>query len=186
MGNNEERRSAWWSRGRGLPSAVYESWKESLAAQLGRPARILAWATTPAGFCIASLATLSYGTEDAWQHIGWHEIEHGGWNAELRRLSWVLYAIPGQAATRGSLELTEPGRIPELFRERISATIAVEKFVPLSGERGVTVTARRDLGRGGAVSWHGTLTRGLSWQTDGVPAAVDQALEQVRAEYELS
>jgi hypothetical protein len=76
--------------------------------------------------------------------------------------------------------------MPELFRERISATITVQKFIPLSGERGVTVTARRDLGRSGTVSWHGTLTRGLSWQTDGVPAAVDQAMEQVRAEYDLS
>ena len=30
---------------------------------------------------------------------------------------------------RGSLELTDPGRFPELFRERIQATIAVERFV---------------------------------------------------------
>ena len=186
MGNEKARRSAWWSRSRGLPGAIYDSWKASLAAQPGRPARILAWAMTPAGFCIASPATFSNGNEDAWEHIGWHEIERGGWNAELRTLSWVFYAAPGQAATRGSLELIESGRMPELFRERISATIAVEKFVPLSGERGVTITARRDLGGGGAVSWHGTLTRGLSWQTNGVPAAVDQAMEQVRAEYDLS
>ena len=185
VGNNEGRRSAWWSRSRGLPDAVYESWKSSLTTQPGRPARILAWATTQAGFCIASPATFSYGNDDAWQHIGWHEIERGGWNAELRKLSWVPYAAPGQAPARGSLALTDSGRMPEVFRERISATIAVERFVPLSGERGVTITARRDLG-GGAVSWHGTLTRGLSWQAAGVPAAVDQAMEEVRAEYDLS
>jgi hypothetical protein len=186
VGNGKARRSAWWSRSRGLPSVIDEPWKASLAAQPGRSARILAWATTPVGFCIASPAALSYGNEDGWEHIGWHEIERGGWNAELRTLSWVLYAAPGRAAVRGSLELIEPGRMPELFRERISATIAVEKFVPLSGERGVTIAARRDLGRAGAVSWHGTLTRGLSWHTNGVPAAVDQAMEQVRAEYDLS
>lgn len=186
MGNNERGHSAWWSRSRGLPSAVYDSWRASLAAQTGVPTRILAWAATPTGFCIASPAILSYRNEDAWEHIGWHEIERGGWNAELRRLSWVLYGAPAEAATRRSLDLTEPGRLPELFRERVLASIAVEKFVPLSGERGVTITARRDLGRSGAVSWHGTLTRGLSWHTAGVPAAVDQAMEQVRAEYELS
>jgi hypothetical protein len=185
VGNNERGRSGWWSRSRGLPSAVYDSWMASLTAQPGRATRILAWAGTPIGFGIASSAVFSYGNQEAWEHIGWHEIERGGWNAELRRLSWVLYAAPGIAATRGSLELTEPGRIPELFRERISASIAVEKFVPLSGERGVIITARRDFGRRGAVSWHGTLTRGLSWQTDGVPAAVDQAMEQVKAEYDL-
>jgi hypothetical protein len=185
MGNKDVSRSAWWSRSRGLPSAVYESWRASLAGQPGRLTRILAWAMSPTGFCIASPAAFSYGNENGWGHVGWHEIEHGSWNAELRRLSWLRYAAPGEAPARGSVELTEPGRMPELFRERILATIAVEKFVPLSGERGVTVTARRDLGRGGTVSWHGTLTRGLSWQTEGLPAAVDQAMEQVRAEYEL-
>ena len=116
MGNVKARRAAWWSRSRGLPSVIAESWKASLAAQPGRSARILAWATTPVGFCIASPAALSYGSEDGWEHIGWHEIERGGWNAELRTLSWVLYVGPGQAALRGSLELIEPGRMPELFR----------------------------------------------------------------------
>jgi hypothetical protein len=75
--------------------------------------------------------------------------------------------------------------LPELFRERIVATIAIEKFVPLMGERGVTISARRDLGGTGAVVWHSTLTRGLSWQTAGVRAAVDQAMEQVRTEYDV-
>jgi hypothetical protein len=75
--------------------------------------------------------------------------------------------------------------MPELFRERILATIAVEKFVPLVGERGVTISARRDLGGAGTVAWHSTLTRGLSWQTAGVRAAVDQAMEQVRTEYDV-
>ena len=73
---------------------------------------------------------------------------------------------PARHPPHGSLELIEPGRLPELFRERISATIAVERFVPLAGERGVIIAARRDLGGSGAVVWHGTLTRGLSWQTD--------------------
>jgi hypothetical protein len=185
VANNAGGRSAWWSRGRGLPSAVYDSWQVSLPAQPRGLGRILAWAASRTGFCIAALATFSYGNENGWEHVGWHEIEHGSWNAELRRLSWVCYAAPGEAPARGSVELTEPGRMPELFRERILATIAVEKFVPLSGERGVTVTARRDLGRGGAVSWHGTLTRGLSWETDGVRAAVDQAMEELRTEYDV-
>jgi hypothetical protein len=185
VGNNTAGGSAWWSRSRGLPKAIYDSWRTSLATEPGRPARIFAWATTSTGFCIASPATLSYGDEEAWKHIGWHEIERGAWNAELRKLTWALHAAPGKSSPRGSLELIEPGRLPELFRERIVATIAIEKFVPLVGERGVTITARRDLGGTGAVAWHSTLTRGLSWQTAGVRAAVDQAMEQVRAEYDV-
>jgi hypothetical protein len=185
VGNDTVRGSAWWSRSRGLPRTVYDSWRPSLAAQPGRPSRILAWAKTSTGYCIASPTTLSYGDEAGWTHVGWHEIERGSWNAELRRLSWVLHAAPSKSSPRGSLELVQPGRLPDLFRERIVASIAVEKFVPLVGERGVTITARRDLGGSGTVVWHSTLTQGLSWQTDGVPAAVDQAMEQVKAEYDV-
>ena len=185
MRSDEGRGSAWWSRSRGLPKTVYESWKTSVDGQAHRPTRILGWAKTSTGFCIASPAAFSFGDQLAWEHLGWHEIERGGWNAELNKLSWVRYAPPGEAPARGVLELTEPGRLPELFRERISATIAVERFVPLAGERGVIIAARRDLGGSGAVVWHGTLTRGLSWQTDGVRAAVDQAMEQVKAEYDI-
>ena len=97
----------------------------------------------------------------------------------------MLHAAPGKPSPRGSLELVQPGRLPDLFRERILASIAVERFVPLVGERGVTITARRNLGGSGTVVWHSTLTRGLSWQTDGIPAAVDQAIEQVKAEYDV-
>lgn len=185
VGNDTARGSAWWSRSRGLPRAIYDSWRSSLGTQPGRPGRILAWATTPRGFCIASPATLSYGDEEDWKHVGWHEIERGAWNAELRKLTWSLHAAPGKPSPRGSLELVEPGRVPALFRERILATIAIEKFVPLVGERGVTITARRDLGGTGTIAWHSTLTRGLNWQTAGVRAAVDQAMEQVRTEYDV-
>jgi len=185
VGNEKGRGAAWWSRSRGLPDAAYKSWKASLAAQPAQPTRILAWARTSAGFCIASPATLSYGDQQGWKHIGWHEIERGGWNAELQKLTWVRYALPGAVPASGALELTDPGRFPELFRERIQATIAVERFVPLAGERGVIIAARRDLGGSGTVAWHGTLTRGLSWQTIGVRDAVDQAMELVRAEYDV-
>jgi hypothetical protein len=153
--------------------------------QPSRPPRILAWARTANGYCIASPAAFSYGNEQVWKHVGWHEIERGSWNAELQKLTWLRYGAHGEAPSREWLELTEPGRFPELFRERITATIAVERFVPLAGERGVIIAARRDLGSRGSVAWHGTLTPGLSWQTAGVRAAVDQAMEQARAEYDV-
>ena len=68
-----------------------------LAAQPDRPARILAWARTSTGFCIASPTTLSYGDEEGWTHVGWHEIERGGWNAELRQAELGTSRSAGQA-----------------------------------------------------------------------------------------
>jgi hypothetical protein len=130
---------------------------------------------------VGSPAALSWsGAENAWTHLGWHEIERGGWNAETTTLSWILYG-----GRRGSVTLEKPGRLPELFRERIAATIALERFVPVAGDRGVIVTARRDLAAGGAISWHSTLTRGLTWHSEGVQAAADRAMAELRSEYDL-
>ena len=175
-----EKGSAWWSRSRGLAKPVYASW----VASLGRPARnsgrILVWARAADGYCIGTPARFSYGDETSWSHLGWHEIEHGTWNSETALLSWTRHG-----GGRGSVQLTEPGRMPELFRERIAATIALERFVPLAGERGVTITARRNLDDAGAISWHSTLTRGLTWQTEGVREAADQAMARLRLEYDL-
>jgi hypothetical protein len=172
--------SAWWSRGRGLAKPVYASWVASLGEPAGGSPRILAWARSEDGFCIGSPARLSHGGEAGWSHLGWHEIEHGSWNAETATLSWTRHG-----GGRGSVRLTQPGRLPELFRERIAASIALERFIPLAGERGVIITARRDLSDGGSISWHSKLTRGLTWQTEGVREAADAALARLRMEYDL-
>jgi hypothetical protein len=179
------RESAWWSRARGLPKDVHSAWLKSLVEQPGRPARILAWGTSSEGWCIGSPAALSYRRDGVWHHVGWHEIERGDWEAEQRRLSWSQYVGADESTRAVSVVLTEPGRLPELFRERISASIAIQKFVAISGERGVLVTARRALGPSGEIIWHGTVTKGLSRRTESVQEAVDQATAAVRSEYDL-
>jgi len=175
-----EKGSAWWSRSRGLAKPVYASWVASLGGPARNSARILVWARTAEGYCIGSPARFSYGDEMGWTHLGWHEIEHGTWNSETAVLSWTRHG-----GGRGAVQLTQPGRMPELFRERIAATIALERFVPLAGDRGVTITARRNLDDAGSICWHSTLTRGLTWQTEGVREAVDEAMARLRGEYDL-
>jgi len=175
---------------RGLPAEVFASWRASLEERPGAVHRILAWARADADYVVGSPAVLSVGngiggagdaSPGEWRHVGWHEIEHGGWNAESRSLSWTLYG-----GRRGRVGLADPGRLPELFRERVAASIVVERFVPLRGEeRGATVTARRDLGGAGSVTWHSTLTRGLSWSED-VAEEVARASAELQSEYGTS
>jgi hypothetical protein len=101
----------------------------------------------------------SYGSESAWRHVGWHQIEQGGWNAETHKLSWSTY-------------------------DGVSASIVAERFVPIAGERGVTVSGRRDLAEASpAITWHQTLGRGLSWNSDEVREAANVALAELQAEY---
>jgi len=119
--------------------------------------------------------------DQEWRHIGWHHIEHGGWDAATRRLRWTAYG-----GDSDEVELLDPGQLPELFRERVAASIAVEQYVPWRGSQGVTVSGRRHLGDPSApISWHTTLTSGLSERTPGVREAAGVALDHVRAEYAI-
>lgn len=171
----------WWTKTRGLPKDTYASWSTSLASHPGRQLRILAWAALVKGVCIGSPSALSYTDENGWTHFGWHQIVRGGWDSKTRRLAWEL-----DDGTLGSIDVVEPGRLPELFRERVAASIMVEKFVPIVGSRGVMINGRRDLSEVDTpIHWHTTLTRGLSWQDEAVSAAVEDAVRAVRSEYDM-
>ena len=61
----------------------------------------------PDGYCIGSVALLSYGSENGWQHLGWHEIQRGGWNAERGELSWTEVAEPDEIARRRTIPLSD-------------------------------------------------------------------------------
>ena len=159
----------WWSRSRGLPAATHTSWVASMTElqgrigthpRLGADARWLLH-RQPGPALVRQrwrLAAPWLARDPA------RRLERRSGRAELDR-----GCRTGRDRPSRTIPLTEPGRLPELFRERVAATIAVERFVPIAGERGVIVTARRDLGRDGSISWHSSLTRGLTWQTDERP-----------------
>ena len=173
----------WWSRSRGVPPEAHATWRATLTSVPGRPARILAWApVADGGLVLLSPAAVSVLRDDRWRHLGWHEIERGGWNAETEQLRWQTYG-----GARGAVALPDPARVPEVFRERIDASIVFERFVPVggAGERGVVVNGRRDLAGGTTeISWHATLTRGVTWRTPGVRELADTALVALRREYD--
>ncbi len=152
----------------------------SLVAQHGHP-QILAWTRSPQGVVVGLPAQLCVSTEGVWTQVGWHTIEKGGWNTETQQLQWALYG-----GRRGSVELVAPGRLPELFRERVAASIAVEHFEPVPGTRGgVVISGRRDLSDSvGRLSWHSTLSKGVTWRTDGVQAVTEAVLARLRSEYD--
>lgn len=156
-----------------------DTWRASLAP--GQANRVLAWAgTADQRWVVLAADALWLGAGDGWSHVGWHEIERGGWNAETEQLRWQTYA-----GGRGAVVLPDPARVPEVFRERVAASLVLERFVPVTpgSDRGVIVSARRPCGTG-SIAWHATLTRGVSWRTPGVRALADDALARLRHEYD--
>lgn len=185
---------------RGLAPDTYDSWLASVK-DLGTgitAGPLLAWApTADGGVCIASRGLWSLlivaggaaadgsstgSSPDAWQHLGWHQIARGNFSAEDLRLSWTTYQDgPGEVM------VPEPGRVPEVFRERVAASIAVEEFIPFSDsdERGVIVSGRRDLSQpDAAIAWHASLPSGVTTETPDIEDLAAAAVDRLRAEYD--
>lgn len=116
-----------------------------------------------------------------WEFIGWHLIARGGWNGERQALRWTL--VDGE---EHDVHLDDPGQVPEVFRDRVQASIVVEHVVPAPGGGHVAVAGRRELGVEDApVVWQVT-TSGAARLTDPAVAEFARATAiDVQAQYEV-
>lgn len=161
----------------GLPVADYRS----LTDALGHRVRVLAWAAGAEGPVVGLADTLAVRGPDAWRFVGWHEITSGGWDAETGRLRWRQ-----SDGVRDAIELADPGSLPDLFRERVEASIVVQERLELSRGRAAMIVARRRLGTGPAATLDWAITRhGGTFDADHVERA-DAELARLRAEYDLA
>lgn len=115
-----------------------------------------------------------------WTDVGWHAIAQGGWDADSSVLHWI--DLDG---AEHRLLLESPGRIPELFRERVEATIVIQHLVNVGAGRVLVVSARRNLAApDDAATW---AVSGKPWvlaDSDAV-AQANADLVKLRAEYEI-
>jgi len=179
---------------RGLDRSVRSRWHASAKAAGLEPGNLLGWEpTADGGYCVASVGLLSLAgsTGTDWTHIGWHRMERGGYDKDTATLHWQLYADePGQET--GEVRLQDPGRLPEIFRDRVAASIAVEHFIALEGARkvknvepGVIISGRRDLARPDApIEWRASLPRGLDWDVPGLRDLGEASIIRLRGEYD--
>ncbi|GAA5157220.1 hypothetical protein [Ornithinimicrobium tianjinense] len=117
-------------------------------AQLGRGEQLLASAQEDATGHWLLLTTwrLLERTEGGETQLErpWHEVDAGAWNPE----TWMLAAsfVDGIEGRQWSLQrLTGPGMVPEVFRERTSASVVLARVVDLGPRRSARVTVRNDL-----------------------------------------
>ncbi|MEZ5090753.1 MAG: hypothetical protein R2719_14210 [Micropruina sp.] len=160
----------------GLPAADFAS----LTDAVGSRVRVLAWARGADGPVVGLADRLAWRTTDGWRFIGWHEIAAGGWDAETGQLRWRLTDGASDGVT-----LADPGSLPDLFRERVDASIVVQERFNLTRGRAAVIVARRPLGsRDASLVW--SITRhGGAFDT----AQDDQALAELarlRTEYDFT
>ena len=118
--------------------------------------------------------------EQEWQFVGWHLISRGGWNQKAHKLRWTL-----ADDTTTFVSLSEPGSIPDVFRDRVRASIVVEQSFPAPGGGHVVVAGRRQLGGEGAIVWQVTTLGAAKLSNPEVASFAQQKAAEIRYDFEV-
>jgi hypothetical protein len=117
----------------------------------------------------------------AGERLDWALVTHAEWDHETSTLELQhLASHDGSAGTR-RLALEEPGRLPEVVRERVTASIVVSRHVPVEGRAGVRIVARRRPGEDDLL-WQVVVDPGLEPDDERVRAAGEAGIVDLRRE----
>ena len=140
--------------------------------------KLLAWATDTEGKVVG-------GTRDALylpQRIAWEEVEAADWDLETSVLTVTEVGTWGELRSRHQVTLDQSGGLLELVRERVSASIVLQRHVAVRGRRGVRVIARRAPHSSGEITWFLQYDEGVEPDDPAVRVAAGEALHAAQGE----
>ncbi|GAW49904.1 MULTISPECIES: hypothetical protein [unclassified Nocardioides] len=117
--------------------------------------------------------------------IPWEEVEAADWDLETSTLRVTEVGTWGETRPEHTFVIEEPGRLLELVRERVTASIVLQRHVAIAGRRGVRVIARRAPRGDRPVVWLYEYDDGVDPADPVVQAAATEALEAAQAEVGL-
>ena len=145
--------------------------------------RLLAWATTTDGTVVGGTRDALYLGTGA--RIAWESIEAADWDNETSVLTVSEVGTWGEARPEHRIGIDEPGRLLELVRERVTASVLLQRHVPIEGRRGVRVIARRAPGADSGVAWVYEYDEEIDPDDPRVRLVAAQALARARDELGL-
>lgn len=139
---------------------------------------MLAWGRGSDVLAVGLADRLAVRQGGEWRFVAWDAIDVGGWDPATGELRWSGEDI------EGSVALDEPGALPELFRERVQASIALQQVLDLGGGERAVISARRNPGRAeGDLSWR--VSHPSKRLTDASRAYIEAEVSRLRAEYDI-
>jgi hypothetical protein len=141
---------------------------------------VLAWALDAGGQpIVASTAALHLPAGDGGgghERVAYEQVAAATWEEPVLEVVTV-----GPDRRRFAVRLDEPGLVPDMVRDRVTASIVVSEHVPLVGTAGARITARRPLVGAGHVSWNVVFDQGLDPADPVLRQAADEAIAYLRA-----
>jgi hypothetical protein len=152
--------------------------RPSCPVEVASGEKVLAWATASEGGvddAVGGTAAAIYLPGGV--RVPWEQVEAADWDLETETLRVTEVGTWGTPRPVHAFVLADPARLLQLVRERVTASVVLQRHVAIRGPRGVRVIARRAP----------TGARGLSWffeYDDGIDPAdpfVDHAAQEALA-----
>ncbi|TDE11510.1 hypothetical protein [Jiangella asiatica] len=140
--------------------------------------RVLAAATGPDGEVVATTHRLMLRDTA----IEWSRVDTASWDGEAELLALTEVPEPTGRQRRHRVALDQPGRLVDVVREQVTASVLISRHVAVNGRRGVRVTGRRTASD--EIVWSAALDPGIDLDDPATRVRVDAAVALVRNEVE--
>ena len=141
--------------------------------------RVLAWMAVGASSLVATdLALMLPNGAEGDLRVPWDRVLRASWEPEVFELTAQPVDGGRPVVTRVRIE-GEPGVLPEVVRERVTASIVVQHHAVLDGERGARFIARRVPGSTD-LRWSVVFDAGLDPADPQLRRSADDVLETLR------
>jgi hypothetical protein len=150
--------------------------------------KVLAWAESASGPVVAGTRDALYLTSSGAgldTRLPWEQVEAADWDRDTSRLRISEVGSWGEERIVHTLTIEEPGRLLELVRERVTASVVLQRHVPISSRRGLRVIARRAPRGDRPLAWYFEYDEGVDPDDPAVRAAAAAALAAARDEVGL-
>jgi hypothetical protein len=114
--------------------------------------------------------------------IPWEQVESADWDKDGERLRVVQVADFGAVQPVHTFTVPQPGSLLAMVRERVTASVLLQRRVLLGGGKGVLVVARRSPRGRREVTWALEFDAGVNPADPAVRQAADAALRSVQDE----
>lgn len=112
--------------------------------------------------------------------LPWERVQRADWDKETSTLRVEQVEAYGHPVTSFSFVVTEPGDLLTMLRERVTASVVLQRRVELGRKRGFSVIGRRPPRGTGEITWAYEFDGGVDPDDPEVMAAAEAALREAR------
>ena len=147
--------------------------------------RVLASCESTDGVALVGTRDAIYLGLDPVLRVPWEQVEAVDWNRDEAVFRVSLVGSWGEDKVVHTFALTEPGRFLQLVRERVTASIVLQRHVAIDGRHGVRVIGRREPRGRGEIEWFFEYDEAVDPTDPAVREASAVALAAARADVGL-